>query len=180
MPSRIHDEAQPNRGGEGAPRSPPALSGLEMGRHRTSYYPIPALRPPGELDSPLMDDRSRLIEPQPGCFDLETYSAQVGGRIRRLRKADGLTQNQLVQAVRHPRGHRYSVGFLSRIERGFANPPLHAYILLAQALAIDTGTLMGPEPAADEPSQDELLLLAALRGAGLAPAEALARLVGEP
>ncbi len=128
---------------------------------------------------PLMDDRSRLIEPRSDSFDLHAYLALVGGRIRDLREAAGLPMHELLRKVKHPRGHQYSVGFLSRLERGFANPPLHAYILLAEALAVEPGRLLGPEPAEDAPTQDELVLLAAVREARISVAEALARLIGE-
>jgi transcriptional regulator with XRE-family HTH domain len=81
--------------------------------------------------------------------------------------------------VEHPRGGRYSPALLSRIENGYANPPIFVYLHLAEAFEVDPGRLLGGED--DDPiSEGELTVIRFLRSAGIAPHDALARLVRSP
>ena len=104
------------------------------------------------------------------------FSLMVGARLRRLREARKLTQYQALQRVRRPRGGTYSQGFLSRIEAGYANAPLYAYVELAHSFEIEPGRLMGSDDAQKPISESEMLLVRFLRRAGMKPDEALARL----
>ena len=77
------------------------------------------------------------------------YARVVGARIRALRRERNWTLAETIQRVEHPRGGRYSVGLLSRVERGWSNPPLFVYIHIAEALDVDPRELMGPDPGED-------------------------------
>jgi transcriptional regulator with XRE-family HTH domain len=71
----------------------------------------------------------------------------VAGRLRRLRDASGLTQQQLAVAA------GLSVGLVSQLERGtVADPRLSTILVLAKALGVDAGELIGrvEPPAADD------------------------------
>ncbi len=102
----------------------------------------------------------------------------IGGRIRRLRQSRGLTLVQVAGQIMRPDGGHYSHGYLSRLERGWASAPLHLYLSLAEVLDIDPGRLLGPDDCQVEVSEAELSLIACLREIGLAPHQALARLLG--
>jgi transcriptional regulator with XRE-family HTH domain len=106
------------------------------------------------------------------------YTELVGIRIRRLRTARGWSQLKTVNRIEHPRGGRYSPGLLSRVENGYANPPLYVYVHLAEAFEVDAGRLLGTEEAQKPISEAEMTLVRFLRSAGIAPHEALARLAG--
>ena len=111
------------------------------------------------------------------------YSGMLGARLRRIREGRHLTQGQALRLVKRPPPSKrtYSQGFLSRIEAGYANSPLYAYIHLAQAYEIDPGRLMGPEEAEKPVGEAEMTLIEFLRRLGISPAEAMARLAkGQP
>ena len=101
----------------------------------------------------------------------------VGDRIRRLRRKRGMTLSGLSDAIDTPSGDGYSTGYLSKLERGFANPPLYTYLAIAVALGVEPGRLLGSDEAMGEVSDAELTLIRALRVAAIEPWEALARLV---
>jgi hypothetical protein len=82
--------------------------------------------------------------------------------------------------VERPGGRPYSAGYLSRIERGWASAPLYVYLVVADALGVAPGRLLGPDDAEREVDQAEEMLLAVLQKLELDPAEAVARLVREP
>jgi transcriptional regulator with XRE-family HTH domain len=103
----------------------------------------------------------------------------VGGRVRRLRTAQGLSLARMVAGFQRPDGGHYSPGFLSRLERGWASPPLWVYIVLAERFGVEPGRLLGPDHVATEVSEAELTLLRVLRRLGIEPDEAITRLVRE-
>jgi transcriptional regulator with XRE-family HTH domain len=105
------------------------------------------------------------------------WSVIVGDRVRRLRRKKGMTLGGLANAVSTPGGEGYSSGYLSKLERGFANPPLYTYLAIAVALGVEPGRLLGSDDALGEVSDAELTLIRALRVAAIEPYEALARLV---
>ncbi len=105
------------------------------------------------------------------------WAIVVGDRTRRLRRKRGMTLGNLADAISTPSGDGYSVGYLSKLERGFANPPLYAYLAIAVALGVEPGRLLGSDDALGEVSDAELTLIRALRVAAIEPYEALARLV---
>jgi transcriptional regulator with XRE-family HTH domain len=153
-----------------------------MGRHRLNYSIV------NDARRLALDGRGRPIPATPEMLLSTEYSKMVGRRIRHLRRGFEWTQAQVLDLVTNPRGGRYSVGLLSRMERGWANPPLYAYIHIAEALGIDPAELMGPragdagesveverDPA--QPSEAERMLLGALREAGITPEVAVARIL---
>ena len=102
----------------------------------------------------------------------------IGGRIRRLRLDRGMTLAQLAERVHKPEtGGWYSPSYISRLERGWANAPLYVYLRIAEALGVDEWRLFAVDEVAREVSAAELVVVRFLREAGLAPEEALARLV---
>ena len=101
----------------------------------------------------------------------------VGGRVRRLRQLHGLTLARMAASFHRPDGGHYSPGFLSRLERDWASPPLWVYIVLAELFAVAPGRLLGPDDVAMEISEAEVTLLRLLRRLGIDPDEAIARLV---
>ena len=128
----------PSLGGEG--RAPRTKFGI--GRHRLryhfSFYGRDAMTERGEA----LPERWELLY-------RTAYSGMLGARLRRIREGRHLTQGQALRLVKRPPPSKrtYSQGFLSRIEAGYANSPLYAYIHLAEAYKIDPGRLMGPEEA---------------------------------
>src|SRR5215208_582859 len=101
----------------------------------------------------------------------------VGRRVWELRRSRGSTLDRMAQAVIRPDGKRYSVTTFSRLERGSAGSPLYVYLQLADALEIAPGRLLGEDAALLEASESELTLLETLRELGIAPHQALARLL---
>src|SRR4051794_15783188 len=102
----------------------------------------------------------------------------VGGRIRRRRREREMTLQDLTEEIHRPEGGRHSIGYLSRLERGSASAPLYPYVAIAEALDVDAGLLLGPDPSLLDASGAEQTLLHYLRGAGIEPHEAILRLSG--
>jgi transcriptional regulator with XRE-family HTH domain len=65
--------------------------------------------------------------------------ATVGLRLRRLRKARGLSLRELADAS------RLSIGFVSQIERGLSSPSLRTLTRLADSLAVGIGELFSED-----------------------------------
>jgi transcriptional regulator with XRE-family HTH domain len=99
--------------------------------------------------------------------------------VRRLRKTHGLTLARMAGLFHRPDGGHYSPGFLSRLERGWASPPLWVYVVLAERFDVDPGRLLGPDHVAMEIGEAEVTLLRLLRRLRIEPDEAIARLVGD-
>jgi transcriptional regulator with XRE-family HTH domain len=77
---------------------------------------------------------------------VKAWQARLGTRLRALRRARGLTQEQLAERA----GLSYK--FLGEIERGQGNPTLETLVALAGALDLDVVDLLGPaEPRATPP-----------------------------
>jgi transcriptional regulator with XRE-family HTH domain len=108
------------------------------------------------------------------------WSVVVGDRIRRLRRDRDLTLVQLSGMVDKPGGGGFSPGYISRVERGWANAPLATYLAIAAGLEVPPWRLLGPEEVQKEVTDAELTLIQFLRHVGLAPHEALAKLASEP
>ena len=104
------------------------------------------------------------------------WAIVVGDRIRRLRRDRGMTLVQLANISEKPGGGCFSPGYISRIERGWANAPLSTYLTIAAALEVAPWRLLGPEEVQKEVTDAELTLLQFLRTVGLAPHDALAAL----
>jgi len=103
----------------------------------------------------------------------------VGHRIRRLRQARGWALKDVVSKVPKPEGGGYSLGYFSRLERGWASPPLYVYVALAEAFEIAPGELLGVEEFDRAFSPEQRMLLEVVEQLGLAPHEAAAKLVGQ-
>jgi transcriptional regulator with XRE-family HTH domain len=108
------------------------------------------------------------------------YTELVGLRVRRLRQARGWTQRELVARVPGPRGGQYSSGLVSRVENGYANPPIFVYVHVAEALGLEPEALMGAEDLQRPVNEAELTLLRYLRAVQMEPHEALLRLAPDP
>ncbi len=105
----------------------------------------------------------------------------VGRRVRTLRQRTGLAIHELAGEIRRADGRPYSASFVSRLERGWASPPLYVYCLLAARFEVAPGELLGTE-GVERPIDDaELTLVRVVRRLALTPEDAIARLVqGRP
>jgi hypothetical protein len=65
---------------------------------------------------------------------------------------------------------------LSRIEKGYANSPLYAYMHLADALELYPGRLLGSDGTQKPISEAEMTLVRFLPRVGIEPDAAIARL----
>ncbi|MEJ7788920.1 MAG: helix-turn-helix transcriptional regulator [Thermoleophilaceae bacterium] len=101
----------------------------------------------------------------------------VGRRVRLLRERDGLRLSDLADKLYRADGKPYSASFVSRVERGFASPPLWAYIHMASIFDLSPGRLLGPEDLEGSVTEPEMTLIRVVRRLGLEPEEAIARLV---
>ncbi len=101
----------------------------------------------------------------------------VGRRVRLLRGREGLLIWELAEKLYRADGRPYSPSFVSRLERGFASPPLWVYIQLARMFEVSPGRLLGPEEMESPFSESELTLVRVMRQLDLEPEEAIARLV---
>ncbi len=71
--------------------------------------------------------------------DSAAWRREVGANIRRIRRAQGLTQAALAQRA------GLSTGYVSLIEQGRANPRLEAIVALANALKASPMALLKTE-----------------------------------
>jgi transcriptional regulator with XRE-family HTH domain len=106
------------------------------------------------------------------------WAVVVGDRIRRLRQDRGWSLAELRAQVWKPEGGHYSAGYFSRLERGWGSAPLYVYIVVAEALGVDPGVLLGPDEVQRDHTPAEGVLLRFLERAEIDPEEAIARLAG--
>lgn len=102
----------------------------------------------------------------------------VGRRVRVLRQNAGLRIFDLAADIRRADGRPYSASFVSRLERGWASPPLYVYCLLAARFEVAAGELLGSEGVERALDDAELTLVRVIRRLGLTPEDAIARLAG--
>ena len=100
----------------------------------------------------------------------------VGGRVRQWRQQAGLTLTDLGPMALRADGGQYSASFFSRLERGWASPPLFVYISLAEAFGAQPGRLLGLDEAVSQVSEAELTVIKLIRRLELQPEEAILRL----
>ena len=100
----------------------------------------------------------------------------MGRRVRVLRQHAGLTLLDLAAEIRRADGRPYSASFVSRLERGWASPPLYSYCLLAARFEVAPGELLGSEGVERPVDDAELTLVRVIRRLRLAPEDAIARL----
>jgi transcriptional regulator with XRE-family HTH domain len=105
------------------------------------------------------------------------WGVVVGDRVRRLRQDRNLRLADLAALVDKPDGGHYSLGFFSRLERGWASGPLAAYENIAHAFEIEPGRLLGPTDAQQDATEAEMTLIRVLRQMRIRPHDAIARLV---
>ncbi len=127
-----------------------------------------------------MERWNRQIEPDEDpeerweFFYRTPYTEMIGSRLRRLRAARSLSQNELRYSVKRPRGGPYSQSLISRLERGYANAPIYVYTHLAEAFELAPEVLLGPDDALKPVTEAEMTLLRVLRRLSISPDEALA------
>jgi len=73
--------------------------------------------------------------------DQETFLRELGERIARLRKEQGLTQTQLGNLV------KVTQQVIAEYEAGYRNIPIYRLISLAEALGVSTEELLKPVSA---------------------------------
>jgi transcriptional regulator with XRE-family HTH domain len=106
------------------------------------------------------------------------WAMTVGDRIRHLRKARDWSLRDLAQRVPKPEGGHFSTGYFSRLERGWASPPLWVYTVIAERFELAPGRLLGVEGFEQPVGEAELMLIRLIRRLGLEPDEVIARVVG--
>ncbi len=102
----------------------------------------------------------------------------VGRRARALRQRADLTIYELAAEIRRADGRPYSPSFVSRLERGWASPPLYVYCLPAARFEVAPGELLGSEGVERIIDDAELTLVRVVRRLGLTPEDAIACLAG--
>jgi transcriptional regulator with XRE-family HTH domain len=105
------------------------------------------------------------------------WAMVVGRRVRSLRLQRELTIAQLAEEIMRADGRAYSASFVSRLERGWASPPLFAYIVLARLFDVAPGELLGSEGVERPISDAELTLVRVARNLLISPEEAITRLM---
>ncbi len=70
---------------------------------------------------------------------MKSMEAEIGKRIRRLRKAQGLTMKELADKA------GFSQGYISKLENSESAPPISTLIRLAQALNVDINAFFGEQ-----------------------------------
>jgi transcriptional regulator with XRE-family HTH domain len=109
------------------------------------------------------------------------WGAVVGDRVRRLRRARGMTLGDLAMALVRPEDRTcFSGSFLSRLERGRGSARFYTYVQIAHALGVEAGVLLGPDSAFLEVTEAEAVLLRCLRDLGIEPHAALAAVADRP
>ncbi len=105
------------------------------------------------------------------------WAMVVGRRVRSLRLQRELTIAQLAQEIQRADGRPYSSSFVSRLERGWASPPLFSYIILARFFDVAPGELLGSEGVERPISDSELTMVRVARNLLITPEEAIIRLM---
>lgn len=101
----------------------------------------------------------------------------VGSRVRRRRSDLGWILADFCRRVPRADGAMYSQGFFSRLERGWASPPLWVYIQLARALEVHPGRLLGFDDFQKDVSEGEMAVVRLMRRRKIAPEDAIERLL---
>ena len=104
------------------------------------------------------------------------WGGVVGGRVRRLRELHGWTLAELSGQVAKPEGSFYSAGYFSRMERGWASPPLWVYVRVADVFGVAPGKLLGVEDLERTMTPEQEVLLGFLERMDIEPLEAITRL----
>lgn len=105
------------------------------------------------------------------------WAIVVGRRVRALRHQREMSIIDLAQEIERADGRPYSPSFVSRLERGWASPPLFAYITLARLFEVAPGELLGSEGVERPITDAELTMVRVVRNLGLSPEQALVRLM---
>lgn len=105
------------------------------------------------------------------------WAEVVGRRVRSLRLQRSMTIIELADEILRADGRPYSPSFVSRLERGWASPPLFAYITLARLFDVAPGELLGSEGVERPITDAELTLVRVVRNLGIAPEQAIVRLM---
>jgi len=105
------------------------------------------------------------------------WAVVVGRRVRALRHQREMSITELAQEIERADGRPYSASFVSRLERGWASPPLFAYILLARHFEVAPGELLGSEGVERPLTDAELTLVRVARNLRLSPEAAIVRLM---
>ena len=105
------------------------------------------------------------------------WAQVVGRRVRSLRLQREMTIIELAREIERADGRPYSPSFVSRLERGWASPPLFAYITLARFFDVAPGELLGSEGVERPLSDAELTMVRVARNLLLSPEQAIVRLM---
>jgi len=101
----------------------------------------------------------------------------VGRRVRAMRLQREMSIARLAQEIQRADGRPYSSSFVSRLERGWASPPLFSYILIARYFDVAPGELLGSEGVERPITDSELTMVRVARNLLLTPEEAIVRLM---
>ncbi len=84
----------------------------------------------------------------------------------------------MTRVIEKPNEGFYSPGFFSRLERGWASPPLYVYLAIAAEFQVEAGRLLGPDDVEKPLSDREMTLIEVVRRARIPAAEAIRRVLG--
>ena len=118
-----------------------------------------------------------MREPRWALLYRTAYTRAVGARLRRLREVREMTQREARLRANRPNGQPYSQSTLARLEAGYANAPLYAYIHFASAYETDPARLLGLDEIERKVSSAEMALVKVLRRLGISPDRAIAALI---
>ena len=96
--------------------------------------------------------------------------------MRLLRQQADLTIYELAAELYRADGRPYSASFVSRLERGWASPPLHTYVVIGNRFGVQPGQLLGNDGITSPVTPAELTLVRSLREMGVSPEQDIARL----
>jgi transcriptional regulator with XRE-family HTH domain len=83
----------------------------------------------------------------------------------------------MTRLIEKPNEGFYSPGYFSRLERGWASPPLYVYLAIAGEFGVDAGRLLGPDDVEKPLTDREMALVEVIRHARIEPAEAITRVL---
>lgn len=90
--------------------------------------------------------------------DRENLKKQIGDQIRKIRQSRGVSQKDLVSAIRSRFDVRLDTSYYSRMELGRVEIPLRTLVAIADVLSISPGILIDPALRTAEPNEHAAII----------------------